>query len=85
MEEAGCRPSEPLDFSDWWCASESALCALCFSMHSVPSFLVFMFWSTGTRLAVTSVFNELIGVCLVMLRCMFVNASLHVWYAAVFV
>ena len=26
-------------------------CAFCFSMHSVPSFPVFMFWSTGTRLA----------------------------------
>ena len=26
-------------------------CALCFSMHSAPSFPVFMFWSTGTRLA----------------------------------
>ena len=26
------------------------LCALCFSMHSLPSCPVFMFWSTGRRL-----------------------------------
>ena len=43
-----------------------------FSMHSVPSFLVFMFWSSGMRLAVSmSVQDEFICVCLVMPRCMF--------------
>ena len=26
-------------------------CELCFSMHSAPSFPVFLFWTTGTRLA----------------------------------
>ena len=46
------------------------LCALCFSMHSVPSFPVFMFCSTGTRLAVMSVQDEFV--------CLFGNASLHV-------
>ena len=41
-------------------------------MHSVPSFLVFMFWITGMRLAVImSVQDELICVRLVMPRCMF--------------
>ena len=44
---------------------------LCFSMHSVPSFPVFMFCSTGMRLAVMSTQDELICVCLVMPRCMF--------------
>ena len=59
-----------IGFSDWLCASESVRCvggaefcvrrwtlwcALCFSMHSVPSFPVFMFWCTGTRLAATDV------------------------------
>ena len=46
------------DRFDWWCASESArcgkgrlLCVLCFSMHSLQLFPVFMFWNTGTRLA----------------------------------
>ena len=38
----------------------------------IPSFLVFMFWSTGTRLAVImSVQDELICVRLVMPRCIF--------------
>ena len=45
--------------------------ALCFSMHSIPSFLVFVFWSTGTRLAVMSIQDELICVHLVMPCCMF--------------
>ena len=56
----GCWPS--VGFSDWRCTSESArcvggeeYCVLCFSMHSILSFLVFMFWSTGTRLAGMSV------------------------------
>ena len=41
-------------------------------MHSVQSFLVFMFWSTGVRVAVImSVQDELICVRLVMPRCMF--------------
>ena len=42
-----------------------------FSTHSVKSFLVFMFWSTGMRLVVRSVQDELIYVRLVMPRCMF--------------
>ena len=42
-----------------------------FSMHSVPSFLVFMLWRTGARPAVTvSVQDELICVRLVTPRCM---------------
>ena len=60
----GCWPPEPLDSligcvlanqrSVWEgrnsaCAAE--LYGLSFSMHSVPSFPVFMFWITGTRLA----------------------------------
>ena len=41
-------------------------------MHCVPSFLVFMFWSTGMRLAVImSVEDKLIYVRLVMPHCMF--------------
>ena len=62
-----------IGYSDWQCASESwILCARWFSMHSVPSFLVFMFWSTGMRLAVVmSVQDKLICVCLVMPHCMF--------------
>ena len=32
------------------CGRGGILCALCFSLHSVPSFPVFMFWITGTRL-----------------------------------
>ena len=48
------------------------LCALWFSIHSVPSFPVFMFCSPGMRLAVImSVQDELICVRLVMPRCMF--------------
>ena len=43
-----------------------------FSTHSVPSFLVFMFWSTGMRLAaIMSIEDKLIFVHLVMPRCMF--------------
>ena len=43
-----------------------------FFTHSVLSFLVFMFWSTGTRLAVImSAQDKLICVRLVMPRCMF--------------
>ena len=54
------------------CGRGGILCAHWFSTHSVPSFLVFMFWSTGMRLAVImSVQDELISVCLVMPRCMF--------------
>ena len=53
------------------CGRGGILCALCFSMHSVPSFTVFMFWSTGTRLAVMSLQDELICVHLVMPHCMF--------------
>ena len=53
------------------CGRAGILCAVCFSMHSVPSFLVFMFCSTGTRLAVTSAQDKLICVRLVMPRCMF--------------
>ena len=54
------------------CGRNGILCALCFSMHSI-----LLFCSTGTRLAVMSVQDEL--------NCSFGNASLHVWYAAVFV
>ena len=57
-EEVGCRPSEPLDSligdvlaNQPLCVRGGTLCVLCFSMHSVPSF-VFMFWSTSMRLAV---------------------------------
>ena len=64
-EKVGCRPSEPLDSLIGLCAScmtiliggvwhvwwGRILCAFCFSMYSVPSFPVFMFWSTGMRLA----------------------------------
>ena len=62
--------------SDWWCASKSVgrggiLCALCFPMHSLPSFSIFIFCSTGTRVVVMSVLDELICVRLVMPRCMF--------------
>ena len=46
------------------------LCALCFSMHSIPSFPVLTFCSPCTRLAVMSIQDELI--------CLFGNASLHV-------
>ena len=68
-----------IGFSDWLCASESERCVTgveyCshwFSTHSVLSFLVFMFWSTGMRLAVImSGQDKLICVCLVMPRCMF--------------
>ena len=47
------------------------LCALCFSMHSVPSFPVFMFCSTGLRIVSMSIQDQLICVCLVMPHCMF--------------
>ena len=48
------------------------LCAHRFSRHSILSFIVFMFWSSGMRLAVIiSVQDELICVRLVMPRCMF--------------
>ena len=42
-------------------------------MHSIPSFLVFMFWSnvTGMRLAAMSVQDKLICVGLVMPCCIF--------------
>ena len=48
------------------------LFVLCFSIHSLPSFPVFMFWSnvTGT-LAAMSIQDKLICVPLVMPRCMF--------------
>ena len=43
-----------------------------FSTYSILSFLVFMFWSTGMRLAVImSIQDKLICVHLVMSRCMF--------------
>ena len=42
---------------------------LCFPMHSVPSFPVFI--CTGMRVAAMAVQDELICVCLVMPRCMF--------------
>ena len=63
--------------SDWRCANQHSvweggiLCVLCFSLHSIPSFLVFMFCATGTRLVVMSVQDKLIWVLLVMPRCMF--------------
>ena len=54
------------------CERGRILCALSFDIHSVQSFLVFMFWSTGMRLAVImSDEDELICVCLVMPRFMF--------------
>ena len=44
-----------IGYSDWRCASKSAWCVggaeYCFSMHSILSFPVFMFWMPGTRLA----------------------------------
>ena len=61
-----------------WVGSEyssplrTLLCAHWFSMHSMPIFLVFMFLSTGMRLAVImSVQDEFICVRLVMPRVMF--------------
>ena len=60
-EEEGRRTSEPLD---------SLLCVHWFSTHSVPSFPAVILCSTGMRLVVMSVQDELI-VCLVMPRCMF--------------
>ena len=77
-EEVGRQAPEPLDsliggvlanqHGVW---EGGILYAHWFSTHSVPSFLVFMFWSTGRRLAVIlSVQDELI--------CSFGNASLHV-------
>ena len=66
-----------IGFSDWLCASESArrvggeeYCALCFSMHSVPSFPVVMLCSPGTRLVVMSVQDELICVRLCLAVCL---------------
>ena len=54
------------------CGRGGILCAHWFSMHSVLSFLAFMFWSTGMRLAVIMSFqDELICVRLVMPHCMF--------------
>ena len=52
------------------CGVWNTMCAL-FFCALIPSFTVFMFWSTGTRLAVMSVQDELICVRLVMPRCMF--------------
>ena len=46
------------------------MCSLV-SMHSVPSFTVFMSCSPGMRPAVMSVQDKLICVRLVMPRCMF--------------
>ena len=48
------------------CGRSGTLCALCFSMHSI-----LLFCSTGTRLAVISVQDELNCVRLVMPRYMF--------------
>ena len=78
-EEDGCQLSEPLDSLIGGVLANQRgvweggiLCALCFSKHSVPSFPVFMFWSTGTRLVVImSVQDGLICVHLVMPCCMF--------------
>ena len=74
-EEVGCQPSEPLESLTGGvlaaCGRGRILCVLCFCMHSVPSFLVFMFWSTGTRLPVMSIQGKLICVRLVMPCCMF--------------
>ena len=53
------------------CERGGILCAPCFSMHSILLFPVFMFWSTGTRLAGMSVQDKLNCVHLVMPRCMF--------------
>ena len=79
-EEVGCRTSEPLDSliggvlanqRGVW-EGRNAVCALFFFTHSVLSFLVFMFWSTGTRLAVImSAQDKLICVRLVKPRGMF--------------
>ena len=78
-EKVGCRLSEPLDsligsvlvnqHGVW--EGRDTVCALVFyALRS--SVLVFMFGSTGMRLAVImSVQDELICVCLVMPRCMF--------------
>ena len=55
--------------SDVW--EGGILHALWFSMHPVPSFPVFMLCSTGTRLVVMSIQDQLICVRLVMPRCMF--------------
>ena len=68
-DEAGCRPSELLDSliggvlanqRDVW-EGRNTVCALFF--HALRS--VVMFWSTGARLAVMSIQDELIYVCLV--------------------
>ena len=78
-EEVGCWPSEPLDtliggvlanqHGVW--EGRNTVCALVF-YAPVPSFLVFMFWSTSMRLAVImSGQDKLICVCLVMPCCMF--------------
>ena len=63
-------------FSDWRCASECVwgriLRVHWFSTHSVPSFLFFMFCSTGmTKAVIMSTQDKLICVRLVMPRCMF--------------
>ena len=83
-EEVGCRPSEPLDslIGDVLAIQRGVwesgiLCALSFSVLSVPSFPVFMFWSTGMRLDVMTVQDELICVRLVMPRCMFSMQKVH--------
>ena len=52
------------------CGRVGILCAHWFSTHSVPTFPVVMLCSTGMRLVVMSVQDELI-VSLVMPRCMF--------------
>ena len=75
-EEVGCWPSEPLDsLIGGVLANQHGVWEgwgeLCFSVHSVPSFPVFIVWSTGTRLAVMSIQDKLICVRLVMPRCVF--------------
>ena len=68
-EEVGRWTSEPLDSLIGGVLTNQrgvwegrVLCAHWFSTHSVPSFLVFVLWSTGTRLAVMSVQDKLICV-----------------------
>ena len=70
-----------IGFFDWLCASCMTILIggmpanQCSVWEGRPSFLVFMCWSTGMRLArlavIMSVQDEFICVCLVMPRCKF--------------
>ena len=77
-EEKGRQTSEPLGSligsvlaNQRVCGRGRILCAHWFSTHSIPSLLVFLLCSPGTRLVVMSVQDKLICVHLVIPRCMF--------------